>query len=75
MSVFAVVSKNEEVSEHDPHDAIIQDPPGPHDGGIQNPPVPPPSSRQRAVAHVPLHAAFSHAFIDSQNGAVDGCQM
>ena len=52
MSVFAVVSKHEEVPKHDPHDAIIQDPPAAHHGGIQDPPVPPPSSRQRAVAHV-----------------------
>ena len=52
MSVFAVVSEHEEVGEHDPQDAIIQDPPAAHHGGIQEPPVPPPSSRQRAVAHV-----------------------
>ena len=52
MPVFAVVSEHEEVREHDPHHAIIQDVPGLHDDGIQDPPVPPRSSRQRAVAHV-----------------------
>ena len=52
MPVFAVMSEHEEVREHDPHHAIIQDVPGLHDDGIQDPPVPPRSSRQRAVAHV-----------------------
>ena len=40
MPIFAVVSEHQEVSEHDPHHAIIQDPPGPHDDGIQDPPAP-----------------------------------
>ena len=59
MSVFAVVSQPQEVSKHDPHDAIIQHPPGPHDGGIQDAHVPPASSRQSVIAHVlPMSMLF-----------------
>ena len=59
MSVFAVVSQHQEASEHDPHDAVIQDPPGQHDGGIQDAPVPPASSSQRDDAHfLPMSMLF-----------------
>ena len=46
MSVFAVVSLQQEVGEPETHDAIVQDPPGQHDDGIRDAPVPTTSSRQ-----------------------------
>ena len=51
MSVFAVVSEDNQVPQHDLDDAGIQDPTAPDDAGIKDPHAPP-SSRQGAVAHV-----------------------
>ena len=46
MSVFAVVSWQQEVGEPETHDDIAQDPPAQQDDGIRNAPVPTTSSRQ-----------------------------